>query len=342
MRLGFQEGKDPGWAAKQILNKKKQELKNLQNLKAQQEEMNIDTTEIEKGIQSIENFIEGHVEEHNLDDQSKGTIDFDPNNVQINKASMIPDNLIEQLKSLFGGEPEAPTGIMKAGGYPRQTMTNWSELDDAEAQNIEALRRMELARLSQPEDEGSNWLKHMLSFVPLVGKNTRSGAALRMFGNKLMPEDGIRSLFNRPTTAQQQATQRFMQNYNVQRNPITGRMTTGPFAGKNLPGTSMFGSKTPQEMAQKWMQKHGSRQYNTEKMMAKQKEIRDIAAGNTNLPPGERTITPTRIHTASGQTHHPHGNGQPHGTDTSGSFAGKGSGNPFGRARGGLAGLWPR
>ena len=66
-RIGFQEGKGTGWAAQQILNKKQQELKNLQNLKAQQEEMNMDTTEIDQGIQSIENFIEGHVEKHNLD-----------------------------------------------------------------------------------------------------------------------------------------------------------------------------------------------------------------------------------------------------------------------------------
>ena len=54
----------------------------------------------------------------------------------------------------------------------------------------------------------------------------------------------------------------------------------------------------------------------------------------------------TKKHIPSGPTIVPHGgggrNGQPHGTDTSGSFAGKGSSNPFGRARGGLAGLWQR
>ena len=87
-----------------------------------------------------------------------------------------------------------------------------------------------------------------------------------------MPDGGITSMFNRPTTPQQQATQRFMQNYNVGRNPQTGRMVGGPFAGMNAPGTSMFGSKTPQEMAQNWMKKHGSRQYNTERQIAKQKE----------------------------------------------------------------------
>ena len=84
------------------------------------------------------------------------------------------------------------------------------------------------------------------------------------------------------------ATRQFMNQYNVGRNPQTGRMIGGPFAGMNAPGTSLLGSKTPQEMAQKWMQKHGSRDYITEKQIAKQKEIRDIAVGNTNLPPSER------------------------------------------------------
>jgi len=79
------------------------------------------------------------------------------------------------------------------------------------------------------------------------------------------------------------ATRQFMNQYNVGRNPQTGRQIGGPFAGQNLPGMSMFGSKTPQEMAQKWMQKHGSRQYNTEKMMAKQKER--VKSGSTREDP---------------------------------------------------------
>ena len=100
-----------------------------------------------------------------LMDQTKGTIEFDPNNVEINKAGMIPDNFIEQIESLWGGEPEAATGIMKAGGYPfmdpvdgdyipRQTMaSNWSELDDLEAQEADARRQMELRRLANTMDQ---------------------------------------------------------------------------------------------------------------------------------------------------------------------------------------------
>ena len=41
------------------------------------------------------------------------------------------------------------------------------------------------------------------------------------------------------------------------RNPITGRMTSGPFRGQNLFGTSMFGSKTAKEQALKNLNKWG-------------------------------------------------------------------------------------
>ena len=138
------------------------------------------------------------------------------------------------------------------------------------------------------------------------------------------------------------STQRFMQNYNVGRNPITGRMTSGPFAGRNLPGTSMFGSKTPQQMAQNWMSKYGSMDYNTERQIAKQKEIRDIAAGNLNLPPSERIVKPT-ITPRHGPHQYQGGNGN-QGNQGSQSHRG---GAPTHSTRdlmayGGLGGLWQR
>ena len=61
-------------------------------------------------------------------------------------------------------------------------------------------------------------------------------------------------------------------------------MTSGPFQGMNAPGSSAMGSKNPQEMAQKWNEKYGGMDYKTEKMQAKQKDIRDIATGNTGHP----------------------------------------------------------
>ena len=211
-----------------------------------------------------------------LDDQSKGTIEFDPNNVEISKAGMIPS--WEDLKTLGGNlkydlqraaEPGmdifdtwegaqgqqlydknyrdiegarsfnvVPTpseenlmmgdidagyglipqeGIMQAGtpfvddyNYPqRQTMAaNWSELDDAEAQNVDTQRRMELARLAgmeqyptededEDEDTGKgNWLRNIASFIPFLGKNTKTGLALRAFGNRFMPQGGIGNFAN--------------------------------------------------------------------------------------------------------------------------------------------------
>jgi len=160
---------------------------------------------------------------------------------------------------------------------------------------------------------------------------------MRMLRSRFMPEGGITSMFNRPTTPQQQATQRFMQNYNVGRNPQTGRMVGGPFAGRNLPGTSMFGSTTPQEMAQKWMKKHGSRDYQTEKQIAKQKEIRDIAAGNTNLPPTEKISGGDAAPGTGFSRPSRPDRGATRSPGTTGQIPGSHHMN-----RGGLAGLWQR
>jgi hypothetical protein len=80
----------------------------------------------------------------------------------------------------------------------------YDELDDYEAQDIDRERMEELMRLAsmeqyptETEDEQGNWGNIMMSFLPFVGKNTRTGAALRMLGNRLRPEGGILSLGNR-------------------------------------------------------------------------------------------------------------------------------------------------
>jgi len=85
---------------------------------------------------------------------------------------------------------------------------------------------------------------------------------------------------NRPTSQQQQATQNYMNQYNVSRNPQTGRMVGGLFSGLNAPGTSMFGSKTPQQMAQNWMNKYGDVDYTTPKMQQKKASIAAQATGD--------------------------------------------------------------
>ena len=67
-------------------------------------------------------------------------------------------------------------------------------------------------------------------------------------------------------------------------------MTSGPFQGMNAPGTSALGSKTPQEMAQKWMEKYGEMNYQTPKMQQKQQQIKNIATMN-QAPPGKDMAT---------------------------------------------------
>jgi hypothetical protein len=176
--------------------------------------------------------------------------------------------------------------------------------------------------------------------MPLVGKNTRSGALMRMLTNTYMPEGGITSMFNRPTTAQQLANQRFIRNYNVGINPQTGRMTSGPFAGMNAPGTSMFGSQTPQQMAQKWLAKYGNKQYKTKEQQQKQQQIKNIATMNQG--PAGTTPKAPRGPVGPPPGGGPHGNGGNQGSQPGSMPTGTGGRNPWGRAEGGLISLWRR
>jgi len=109
------------------------------------------------------------------------------------------------------------------------------------------------------------------------------------------------------------ATKQFMQNYGVGVDPQTGRQIGGPFAGQNRPGMSMFGSKTPQEMALRQLEK-----YRETAPKEKVKTWENIAAGQNGG--------------VNGGT----GGGMGKGQDPGGGTAG----SPFNR--GGLAALWPR
>ena len=141
---------------------------------------------------------------------------------------------------------------------------------------------------AEEDDESDNWLANLKKYTMPAYNFMRGnvGAGLMGLVNPLaglaMFAGGNRGPVINP------ATRQFMNQYNVGRNPQTGRMIGGPFAGMNAPGTSLLGSQNPQQMAQKWMKQHGTRNYQTESQIAKQKEIRDIAAGNRNLPPSER------------------------------------------------------
>jgi len=74
------------------------------------------------------------------------------------------------------------------------------------------------------------------------------------------------------------ANTNFLRNNNVrfaQNNPY--RMTSGPFQGMNAPGSSAFGSKNPQEMAAKWMDKFGGVDHKTSAMQEKKDQMRQTA-----------------------------------------------------------------
>ena len=120
--------------------------------------------------------------------------------------------------------------------------------------------------------------------------------------------DFLRGPGTRLTPAQQRSNQNFITQQRININP-QGRMTSGPFVGQHAPGTSFFGSKTPQEMALKNLQKWGKTAPAT-----KIATWENIATGGNNAPSvGQQT---------SGRS------------DTSWQH------DPF--AKGGLATLWPR
>ncbi len=114
----------------------------------------------------------------------------------------------------------------------------------------------------------------------------------------------------------------------------------------------MFGSKTPKEMAQKWMKKYGKMNYQTRPQQLKQQQIKNIVTMNQ----GPAGITP-KAPTGGGGRH----SGRPTGGHHPGGGAGIGStaskqgpaGGSVGASRfrsrggrlyntGGLAALWPR
>jgi hypothetical protein len=185
---------------------------------------------------------------------------------------------------------QQPTGIMAAGGYPFMDPVdaNYIPRDPMLAEYAPSDDYENIARFTETEtedeDEGGNWFNTIRNWAGPIYNTYKGnllgmaagipGLALSMFGG------GNRGPVINPST------QRFMQNYNVGRNPQTGRMMGGPFAGQNLPGTSMFGSKTPQEMAQKWLAKYGDKKYKTPKQKQKQQQITNIATMN-QAPPGQ-------------------------------------------------------
>ena len=207
----------------------------------------------------------------------------------------------KQRKYLWANEPEIArdwtdiygSGIAKAlGGRINRAEggINWSQFDDAENE-WNAAQGFEDADKEAAYDAyvaGLPTLKNKwsMSNFNLPNWNTlySFGSGLYDIANKSMPWGWGKSALNFMGRNREPvinpATQQFMNKYNIGRNLQTGRMMGGPFAGQNLPGTSMFGSKTPQEMAQKWVSNYGDMEYKTKKQQQKQIQMQEIAGEN--------------------------------------------------------------
>ena len=197
-----------------------------------------------------------------------------------NDISSLPrsSSIWNAIKNEFSGSAQA-AGIpinnnqsILPKARPRMT-ANWSQFDDAESRNLDSQRQMELAKLvnqggqylTEEEDENKwnmpNWdtVRNVGTGIwSVINKSVPWGwgsNALNFMGGKGNPMNMFNR--NRPTPAQQRANQNYMNQQRITRDPQTGRMIGGNFAGLNAPGTSFFGSKTFQEMANKQIAKYG-------------------------------------------------------------------------------------
>ena len=77
---------------------------------------------------------------------------------------------LEQMKNLWGGEPEAATGIMKAGGYPFIDPADGNFIprdprlaEYASSDDYENINRFTETAEEDDESDSSNWIRSMLS-----------------------------------------------------------------------------------------------------------------------------------------------------------------------------------
>ena len=103
--------------------------------------------------------------------------------------AMIPDNMLKTLTDAYSGtnQREIVQGSEFVDDYNyRPKALSYSEPDDLEANNygqgiIKAL----------PQQNKGNWLRTIANFLPFVGKDTKSGMALRALRSRFMPKGGI-------------------------------------------------------------------------------------------------------------------------------------------------------
>ena len=203
------------------------------------------------------------------------------------------ENIWDAIKNEFGGSAEAAT-------LPMNKITQ----DEEEPYDFtERLMRRGDFRPSSSYP----------SYNPWQMRAAQAPGLKRNIGRVM---DFLKGPGTRLTPAQHRANQNYMTQQRITRDPQTGRMIGGLFAGQNAPGTSYFGSQTFPQMAQKWALKNQHRVYKTPEMQQKQQAIINIATGGRDPSQGN-TVTG---HGKSGM-----------GRDPSDRMA-----------RGGLASLWQR
>ena len=94
------------------------------------------------------------------------------------------------------------------------------------------------------------------------------------------------------TAADKLANKQFMGQQRIGRDPQTGRMIGGDFAGKNAPGTSAWGSANFGEMATKWDEDYGDVEYSLGAMgdmkRKKQARMKQLAAQHAQKVAADR------------------------------------------------------
>jgi len=126
-----------------------------------------------------------------------------------------------------------------------------------------------------PEQEtitAEEWSLPQRDFGPV--KRTRPQAGPNKF-DRFLQGFGAPAM-TQVTPADRLANKRYMGIRGIGRDPQTGRMTSGDFAGKNAPGTSGWGSANFGEMAQKWDEDYGDVEYSLGAMgdMKRKKQAR--------------------------------------------------------------------
>ncbi len=351
MRIPFAEGSN--WAAEQVLNKKKQELQNLKNLRSEQQGMNMDTAEIDKAIQSLETFVEEGIQDEKGIGSKLLEFIFGSAAEGSELTFQERDKLIEEANAMGDGSEissNRPYGIDSAmidTGKAEEAI-NYNRQQNA----MQKMMNQEYGIGNLPNDfnknykfSAENWRNKLGNMKGNIGRGvTNAMSALAGFPGFGLVKQAFRG--QQLTPEQKLMNNQFFQNYNVgigtQQNPF--QMTSGPFQGMNAPGMSAFGSATSQDMAQKWLERYGAVDHYSDAMKQKKQTMIDLVGSGQqdvsapNYPGNNQgSVDNSGMNQGSiSSSGHKAPGGSGYGPHKSS------SGNPFNYRRGGIANLWPR